>query len=225
MTDVQVIIATHDRPRMLEVALHSILASAAMVPDTVRVLVIDDASETLEAEDVADRLGVDYMRNDRNLGVGATLALGYERTDSEYSLFWGDDDFMLPRFFPLHLAAIREGHDVVTSGYWLTDADLRPIRELRFQPVIFRDLMRGVVNGTDQSLFRRSSLPPWRPERERAMLLTMWLALTSAGKDIVTLREPTWLYRRHSAQLSHTRPNAHDQALRDAAIAEYRVVA
>ncbi|MES2156113.1 MAG: hypothetical protein V4510_13345, partial [bacterium] len=89
----------------------------------------------------------------------------------------------------------------------------------------FADLMRGQCNAVDVALMRRSALPSWRPERERAMLMTMWLALTSAGASIATLRQPTWLYRRHDSQLSHRAPSSHDMAFRLDAIAEYKVPA
>ena len=226
MPDVAVIVATHNRPQMLEVALHSILASASMVADTVSVLVVDDASEDAYGnEAICQRLQVDYLRNDVNMGVAATLVRGYDATDSEFSMFWGDDDFMLPTYLPLHLARIRQGFDAVSGSYYLADHNLNILRPQRLPAVTFRDLMRGQCNAVDVSLMRRSSLPPWRPERERAMLMTMWLALTSAGRDIAVLRQPTWLYRRHLSQLSHTRPSDHDMALRLEAIAEYRVAA
>jgi glycosyltransferase involved in cell wall biosynthesis len=224
--DVAVIVATHDRPQMLEVALHSILGSVAMVRDSVQVLVVDDASQDAYGnEAICTRLGVDYLHNERNLGVGATLARGYDATDSEFSMFWGDDDFMLPSFLPLHLERIREGHDAVSSSYYRADLDLRIVREVRLPRVTFGDLMKGRCSAVDVSLLRRSSLPPWRPERERAMLMTMWLALTDARRSIATIREPTWLYRRHPDQLSRTKPSEHDMALRVAAMDEYRVAA
>lgn len=225
---VSVIIATHDRPQMLEVALHSVLASAAMLGEPVRVLVVDDASETREAELVADRCRVDYVRNVVNLGVAGTLARGWALTDSELTCFWADDDAMMPRHLPVHVAKIREGHDAVYANYHLCDHNLRMGRAVHLPPVTHRDLLRGQCNATDVALMRRSSVEAiggWRPQFERAMLLDHWLRATRAGWSIATVREATWLYRRHESQLSHLRPNEHDQALRDAAIAEHRTVA
>lgn len=226
---VQVIIATRDRPQMLRVALHSILASAAMVPERVEVLVVDDASEArTETWNVCNNLFVDYVRNDENMGVGATLARGYDLTDSEFTVFLGDDDALLPRFFDVHLSKVREGHDAAYSSYYLADHSLRITREVRLPLVTHRDLLQGRCNATDMAMMRRSTVEDiggWRPEFERAMLLCHWLRMTHEGRDIATIREPTWLYRRHALQLSHTRPNEHDQALRDAAIAQYRVAA
>lgn len=219
--DVTIIVATHNRPKMLEVELHSILASAAMVKETIRVLVVDDASETMEAKALTKRLGVDYLRLSENVGIAGTLAAGYDASDSPFTSFWGDDDYMLPRYLPLHLAKMAEGHDVVSSSYWWADADLGLVRQVSLAPVTLADLLRGQVSANDGSLLRRSALGDivWRPERERAMLMTMWLALAKAGARFTTLSEPTWLYRRHDANMSNHLSD-HDAALRKEAIAE-----
>lgn len=219
--DVTIIVATHNRPAMLEVELHSILASAAMVKDKIRVLVVDDASETLEAKAIAKRLGVDYMRLPENRGVAGALAAGFDASDSPFTSFWGDDDYMLPRYLPLHLAKMAEGYDVVSASYWWADADLGLVRQVSLAPVTLSDLLRGQVSANDGSLLRRSALGgiTWRPERERAMLMTMWLALAKADRKFATLSEPTWLYRRHDANMSN-HLSEHDASLRRQAIAE-----
>jgi glycosyltransferase involved in cell wall biosynthesis len=53
---VTIVVATHNRPTMLAVMLNSILASAATVSNPVRIVVVDDASETMEAQAIAKRL-------------------------------------------------------------------------------------------------------------------------------------------------------------------------
>jgi glycosyltransferase involved in cell wall biosynthesis len=225
MTDVTVIVATHDRPAMLEVELHSILASAAMVTAKVRVLVVDDCSETTAAKSIAKRLGVDYMRLPENRGIAGTLFAGFEASDRPFTSFWGDDDYMLPRYLPLHLGKIAEGFDVVSSSYYQTNAELKITRDVILPLPTMPDLLAGRVTANDGSLIRRTALEgiPWRPERERAMLMTMWLALVSAGRRFATLTEPTWLYRRHGSNMSSLRRrDEHDMSLRREAIAEYR---
>jgi glycosyltransferase involved in cell wall biosynthesis len=225
MTDVTIVVATHDRPEMLEVELHSILASAATVKPRgieTRVIVVDDASATMAARDIAARLEVDYVRRPTNGGVAQTLVTGFDLVDSPYYSLWGDDDYMLPRWFALHLDAIEQGYDVVAASYWKTDAALRPMKQVTLQPVRLADLRAGQVWANDQSLVRRSALEGirWRPERERAMLMTMWLALASAGRKFTSLDEPTWLYRRHATNLSN-QLTEHDMSLRLEAMAEY----
>lgn len=90
---------------------------------------------------------------------------------------------------------------------------------LRFERQALR---KGDVRCNDGSLVRRDSIGDitFRPERERAMMMTFWLAMASAGKRFGVVEEPTWLYRRHSTNLSNQR-SAHDNALRQEALAEY----
>lgn len=224
-TDVTIVVATYNRPEYLLVELHSLLASAAMVPSvSTRIVVVDDASETMAAKAIAKRLGVDYIRHPENRGVGPTLATGFEAVDSPLYALWGDDDYFLPRFLPLHLAKIAEGLDVVAGSYLRTDADLRP----RGQPVIlpvttFADLMRGDVRCNDGALVRRDSIGEirFRPENKHLMMMTFWLAMAAGGRTFGVVEEPTWLYRRHDSNLSN-RPERKEVAKRRAIAAEYR---
>jgi glycosyltransferase involved in cell wall biosynthesis len=219
---VTIVVATHNRPAMLEVMLNSIQASAALVPNKVRILVVDDASETMDAYDITKRLGCDYIRNPENLGVAGTLAAGFAEVDSPYYALWGDDDAFLPNWFPLHLAKIAEGYDVVAGSFWRTDANLKPVQRHILPVATFADLRRGDVRCNDGSLVRRDSLGDitFRPERERAMMMTFWLAMAAAGKKFAVVKEPTWLYRRHATILSNQR-SAHDNELRREALAAY----
>lgn len=224
MTDITIIVATHNRPSLLAVMLDSILASAATVKETTRVLVVDDHSDGLEAKAVAKKAGTDYLRLPENRGVGGALAAGFERVDSPFYALWGDDDAFLPNWFGLHLAKIAEGWDVVAGSYWMADADLKPTRKVILPPATFAELKRGRVRCNDGALVRRDALAgvTFRPERERAMMMTFWLAMAAQGARFTSIIEPTWLYRRHATNLSN-HLSAHDASLRRAAIAEYRV--
>ena len=80
------------------------------------------------------------------------------------------------------------------------------------------------MSANDGSLVRRDAVERLRPERERAMLLTLWLELASAGKSFSTITEPTWLYRRHAGNISTflvSQRDARFYELRRQAIAEY----
>lgn len=203
--------------------LTSVLASAARVPNKVRVLVVDDASTVPGAEQVAKGLGTDYMRLPENRGVAGTLYAGFQQVDTPYYALWGDDDAFLVNWFPLHLAKIAEGFDVVAGSYWRTDANLNRKKRAVILPVAnLADLKQGHVTVNDGALVRRASLGDitFRPERERAMMMTFWLAMAAAGKKFGVVQEATWLYRRHSTNLSNQR-SAHDDALRAEALAEY----
>jgi glycosyltransferase involved in cell wall biosynthesis len=219
---VTIVVATHNRPTMLAVMLNSILASAATVSNPVRIVVVDDASETMEAQAIAKRLRLDYLRLPENRGVAGALAAGFAEVDSPYYALWGDDDAFLVNWFPLHLAKIEEGLDVVAGSYWRSDARLRPVRKHVLPVATLADLRNGDVRCNDGALVRRDALGDitLRPERERAMMMTFWLAMASAGKRFGVVSEPTWLYRRHSTNLSNQR-SAHDNELRREAMAEY----
>lgn len=223
MTDVTIVIATHDRPEMLRVELESIMTAANLVNDVVRMIVVDDASATNEAQFIAAEYDADYLRNPTNLGVYGTLVRGFAEVDSPFYSFWGDDDYMMPNWFELHLAKIAEGYDVVAGSYWLADATLKRTSQVILPVAKLADLKRGDVKVNDGALVRRSSLGSirYRPERERATLLTFWLDMAAAGKRFGVIEEPTWLYRRHPGNLSNFR-SVRDNAMRRKTLAEYR---
>jgi len=205
--DVTIVVPTYNRPHWLDVSLRSILASASTVRQKTRILVVDDGSPLHEENRrVAECLGADYMLCPRNRGYAPTVVAGLAEVDSPYQALFGDDDFMLPNWFPLHLEAIEQGYDVVASWYRIADSNLvsRYVRQL--QPVTFDDLQAGRNTVNDGALVRRSALDGlrWKPEMESVMMLTMWLALAFWEKRFYTIEEPTFLYRRHSKNLSST---------------------
>jgi hypothetical protein len=169
---------------------------------------------------------VAYLRQPTNRGVADALAAGWEASDSTFTSFWGDDDYMLPRYLPLHLERAAEGFDVVSGSYYLAGPELEWGQAFTLPPVTFADLLADRVTANDGSLLRRSALDGigLRPERERAMMLTLWLALAHAGRRFSTIEEPTWLYRRHAANMSGQlplTPSPRFADLRRQAIADY----
>lgn len=224
MDAVTIVIATYNRPAYLDVMLGSVLAAAAKVPDPVRVLVVDDCSTDVRPQYVAKEHGVDYLRLEENRGVAGALAAGFSQVDTPYYALWGDDDYFLPNWFRLHLAKITEGYDVVAGSYWRTDAELNRKKSAVTLPVAtFEALRQGQVSVNDGALVRRDAIGDieFRPERERAMMMTFWLAMAAKGAKFGVISEPTWLYRRHDTNLSNQRSD-HDNALRREAMQEYR---
>jgi glycosyltransferase involved in cell wall biosynthesis len=227
--DVTIVVTTFDRAAWLEASLHSILASAAVARQariTTRVLVVDDASPNDETRQVAERLGVDYVRvpvNDgrRTPSFGRVVGLG--QVDSRYHAFFDDDDIMLPRWIPLHVAALEAGHDVCSTAFWRTDASLLPVRQVVPAVATLGDLMAGRNPINDQSLVRREALAgiEWEPELDNVMVLPVWLELALRGRSFHRLEEPTFLHRRHDENTSdHLDPG--DAELRRQVIARYR---
>jgi glycosyltransferase involved in cell wall biosynthesis len=226
--DVTIVVTTFDRAAWLEASLHSILTSAAIGRQagiTTRVLVVDDASPNDETRDVAGRLGVDYVRvpvNDgrRTPSFGRVVGLG--QVDSRYHAFFDDDDIMLPRWIPLHVAALEAGHDICSTAFWRTDASLLPTRQVVPAVATLGDLMAGRNPINDQSLVRREALAgiEWEPELDNVMVLPVWLELAFRGRSFHRLEEPTFLHRRHDENTSdHLEPS--DADLRRQVIARY----
>lgn len=221
---IDIIIPTYNRPAYLSECVASIRAAAERVSESVGIIVVDDGSETDAAEVIASLMGARYIRHERNRGVGQALATGWQASTADYTAFFGDDDIMLPHWFERHLELAYEGFDVVSSSYFLVGPTLQNRRPYILPRVTVADLMADTVTVNDGSLLRRAAVPGFRPERERAMMMTLWLAMAHAGASFATINEPCWLYRRHAHNLSRP-PIRRDQrfaALRIEAIAEYR---
>ena len=220
---IDVIVAAHDRPGWLDECLDSIHVAARRVKPKVGVIVVDDASAVGPMiERVARRHGARYIRHETNTGVAQTLADGWAASKAPWTSFWGDDDVMLPNWFERHLE--HTDADVISSSYNLVGPDLAYWQTYVLAPVTLTDLLDNRVSANDGSLLRRSAVPRLRPERERAMMLTLWLEMARAGARFATIPEPCWLYRRHSQNLSGQLPLQAEPrfaALRAEAIAEY----
>lgn len=218
--DVTIVLTTFDRAEWLEVSLHSILASAAIGRQhgiSTRVLVVDDASPNDRTHDVARQLRVDYIRAPAHSGRRTPSfgrVLGLSEVDSPYHAFFDDDDVMLPRWIPLHVAAMAEGHDVCSTAFWRTDAELLPTRLVVPAVATLGELMAGRNPINDQSLVRRAALDgiEWEPDLDNVMVLPVWLELALRGRSFNRLEEPTFLHRRHTANTSdHLDPRDAEQ--------------
>jgi SAM-dependent methyltransferase len=191
--EVTIVVTTCNRPEYL----YQCVASMPQVP----VIVIADPQRT---------------------GTSATRMRGLAQVTTPYFAFFDDDDVMLPNWLPTHLAKMREGYDVVSSSYWYTDANLRRTEERILKEPTFADLREGYVTVNDGSLIRRSALEglTWHPEREDAMMLSMWLDLAKKGARFAMIEEPTWLYRRHEGNKTNV-VDERDAAIRAQVLAEY----
>ena len=104
MASVSVIIPTHSRPHLLPRAVASAFAAAK----DVEVVVVDDAS-TDDTADVCHALeGINYVRLEKNLGVGGARNEGLRASSSEYIALLDDDDERFPGSLDLQIAAIKD---------------------------------------------------------------------------------------------------------------------
>lgn len=216
---VTVIVPTRHRPQYVRVAVLSILASAAELalttPVRTRVLICDDAPDNDDTKDLARQLGVDYARvheHDGRADPGAAIALGVSRVDTSHQLIFGDDDLMLVRHLPLAWAKVVGGADVVSSSYQLAAADLAPARTVVLPPTCLGDLLAGHTLVNDGSLVAHDLVADldWDASLEGQMLLPIWGELMLAGRRFDRVTEPTWLYRRHGANISSAALSPHD---------------
>ncbi len=227
--DVTIIVTTFNRPEWLAVSVFSILSSAANASRsgiTTRILVVDDGSEGSGTRDVAARAGVDYLRIAANSGRATPSfgrVAGLQVADSPFVAFFDDDDAMLPRWIPLHVARLREGHDVCSTAFWRTDSELLPTRLVSLPAVTFGDLLDGRFAVNDGSLMRRSALDGSNldPELENVMLADLWLDMAFRGCAFTRLDEATFLYRRHGTN-SSDHLTALDAETRRAVLARHR---
>jgi succinoglycan biosynthesis protein ExoO len=232
--DLTILLVTRERPILLEHSIRSILASAqAAAPDVLtRVRVIDD-SDGGSAEPVARSLGVDYERNPIRVagnGLSAARAWAIPRVSSDLVAMFDDDDLMLEDHIGRLAGHIREGADVCATGYWYADANPDDITQLvpRPQPARPRqpklgDLLAGFQPVNDGAMMRTSVAQSitWDPDREILMMYHVWLQLLLAGYKFVVNPSPTFLYRQHSASMSHNL-GSHEAGLRANLIAEFR---
>ncbi|MGH9021595.1 MAG: glycosyltransferase family 2 protein, partial [Acidimicrobiia bacterium] len=209
ITDVTVVIATHDRPDWLATCIRGVQLSAEVARSrdiSTRILVVDDGSHDDRSRRVCDALAVSYLRNpfpDGRNDPSAARVFGLEHVDSEAHVFFDDDDVMLPRFLSLHGEALHEDYDIAYSPFWVTDADLRAVRCQRHLPVRLGDLLADHCMVNDHCMVRTAvARDVWDPTLEKAMPFGAWLELAFRGRSFVQLREPTYLYRRHSANMS-----------------------
>jgi glycosyltransferase involved in cell wall biosynthesis len=214
--DVTIVIPTRDRPDFLRACLHSVLASAAEAAVdrvTTRVLVVDDASATDETQRLCAELGVDCLRLDVHTGPAdpaVAIVRGVSQVESTWYSLFGDDDIMLPRFIRAHVAALRAGADVCATSYRVTDAELRPVDEVILPEAALGDLLVGTVTVNDGAMTRTDLVRglSWDPALEKQILFPIWLELLSSGARFTRLTEPTFLYRRHGANISSSRTRA-----------------
>src|SRR5687767_102587 len=162
MTEVAVIVPTHDRPELLALTLQSIVAQrqADMV-----VAVVDDGSLNPRAvcevvEGVRDSR-VSLIRHEAPRGVCAARNTGIAHTSSEWVAFCDDDDVWAPEKLPAQLTAARSA-----SASWVYTGQVSIDDALRVRdgsaPLQPRELVRAleyynpVPAGSSNVIVRRS---------------------------------------------------------------------
>lgn len=166
MTDVSVVIPTHDRAELLQDALASCLAEGERPSaPSIQVVIVDDAS-TDETAQVLESCppGVESVRLDENVGASEARNVGLAHARGEFVKFLDSDDVLLPGSLAEELAVARdEGADMVVSGWEVVqiDSDRREVpgtRKVRpaprMEPVV-EAVLAGRASATSAVLYRR----------------------------------------------------------------------
>lgn len=230
-----VLIATADRPRLLDATIRSVLTSAAAAPDVETSILVVDDSEAGTAAETAARHPVAYVRNPVRDGLrnpSAARAWALPQVKTEFLELFDDDDQMLPEHIGTAMALMRDGLDVCATGYWEADPD--PLDETRLvarerqllRDPTLGDHLAGYVSINDQAVVRTDVARSvrWEPARENTMIYHVWLQMLLDRRRIGRTRRATFLYRQHPTSLSHTL-DERDAELRRALLDEARQIA
>ncbi len=195
-----IIIATHNRPLLLQRAVKSALESGT----DLEIVVVDDASCD-ETASVCKSLGskIQYVRVDRNQGVAGARNIGIIKSRGQYLTFLDDDDTRLPGSLDKQIAKLESAPEAafIYAQAIVGDQDGRPGR--RVNPVecpegdIFLKLLTRNFIPCGSTVIRRSSL-------SRAGLLDnsiagpddwdLWIRLSELF-PVAALTEPVIIWR------------------------------
>ena len=235
--ELTVIVPTRERPELLRETIESILAAAAVAERRlgagVRVVVVDDASPTDSTRELVEPMaarGVDYVRVpewDGRKDPGAAIALGVSVTTTPYLTIFGDDDVMLPEHIALHLKDMRDGYDVSAASFWITDGQLNKTRQVTLQKAHLGDFLIGRIKVNDGAFVRTELVKAvgLDPALLAQMMYPVWATLLIDKRKFTYSKTPTFLYRRHSANISDVNKDAEDAALRRMLQEKYQALA
>jgi glycosyltransferase involved in cell wall biosynthesis len=197
---VSVIIATHNRARLVPRAIESALAAGR----DVEIIVVDDASPTNETEEVCRRYeGVRYFRAARNQRLGGARNIGLLLSRGAFITFLDDDDTRLPGSIDAQREMLHAdpGADMVYGQALLewTAGDSGPEKYPTECPEgdIFWQLMERNIIPCPAVLFRRevlfrAGLPQDTTPGED---WDCWLRIAEVGR-VRALPRPVAIYRK-----------------------------
>jgi glycosyltransferase involved in cell wall biosynthesis len=176
---VSTIVPVHDRPRLLEEAVASVIAQTYR---PIEVLIVDDGS-TDDTPDVADRLaahqpGVVRAIHVPNGGPGRAREAGRREARGEFLQYLDSDDLLLPAKFAIQVAALRADPSAGVAYGWTayragaasaaadgTAASDRPWKRTGERiDRMFPSFLRSRWWGTSTPLYRRAvsdAAGPW----------------------------------------------------------------
>jgi len=205
---VSVLIASYNASQFLDVTLQGVAWQTLAASE---VIIVDDCS-TDETEGVVnswlDRLPIKYIRNEVNLGVGASRNVGLRHVSSELVAVLDADDLWLPMHLETLIGCLGNDRTIVSpkavvwpGGGGLSLASQHaldvPKGKNQFQLLCKQNF---VFAG---SLFPMSMIQEIGdfPSVRICEDYLLWLKATAKGFVVVKPRFPTVLYRRHEGSL------------------------
>lgn len=123
--DLTIILPTYNRPELLQRCLSSIDRQEGYM--SAEILVYGDNCPVLDSLELTSKYNL-YVENlpAPNSGNPArAINLAIDRANSDYTIFVGDDDLLLPRHFQNYLSSIRgTEYDWVYHNSWISTVDL-----------------------------------------------------------------------------------------------------
>jgi glycosyltransferase involved in cell wall biosynthesis len=128
MTEIAVVVPTHNRAELLALTLQSVLAQQGV--DLVVAVVDDGSSDPRAVRAVVEALGdrrVRLFRHDTPRGVSAARNTGIANTSSDWVAFCDDDDVWAPEKLKAQLTVAGGGAGWAYTGQVAIDGDLRAL--------------------------------------------------------------------------------------------------
>ena len=199
---VSVVIPTHDRPRLVQRAIRSVLAQVGVDLD---IVVVDDGSDPAVPCHADPRVRV--LRNQGARGVAAARNLGVEAATGDWVAFLDDDDLWGPRklISQIH-AAKSENRAWAVAGVVSVDAELHPLTGAPPSRVRVEDIrLRNVVPGGASNVVARADivkqLRGFDTELRHLADWDVWIQLSEHGPPAV-VADPQVAYVQHGANAS-----------------------
>jgi len=198
MDKISAIVATRDRPEMVEEALASLLAQTTP-PDEI---IVADDSRGQSARHLADKFPVHLVFTKAG---GPAVARNAAVREAQYPwlAFCDDDDFWLPHRLAAQAKAMHPGIDLIYGD----TVDAEGERELEFhdtaEGAVFEKLLLDNWIVTSTVLLRRAAFDKaggFEPDFCPAEDYRLWLKVCRHGRA-VKVNKPLAAYREHEGQL------------------------
>jgi glycosyltransferase involved in cell wall biosynthesis len=197
---VSIIIPTHNRSRLLRVAVESVLAQTY---PKMEVIVVDDGSTDDTVVVMAQYAGrVTYLKQ-TNQDVAAARNAGIRAASGKYLTFLDDDDLILPTKIErqVQVLASRPTVGLVHCGYYHIDEAGNRVGKVVFLPEgeVLKELVCRNFIWAGAPLLRRQCIERVGPFDEEIPAISadwdMWLRIAQAGYLFACVQEPLGAYR------------------------------